>query len=71
MGKTTVMRITRQPFPIKIMVDKKQLKNVEYFKYLGSMVTNDKNLNVKLNSVLQWQKQHSTRRRLFAPAKRT
>jgi len=27
-------------------------------------------LHVKLNRVLPWQKQHSTRRRLFAPAKR-
>jgi len=42
MGKTTVMRISRQPSPIKIMVDKKQLKNVEYLNYLGSMITNDK-----------------------------
>jgi len=24
------------------MVDKKQLKNVEYLNYLGSMITNDK-----------------------------
>ena len=42
MGKTTVMRISRQPSPIKIKADKKQLKNVEYFNYLGSMITNDK-----------------------------
>jgi hypothetical protein len=42
MGKTTVMRISRQPSPIKIKADKKQLKNVEYFNHLGSMITNDK-----------------------------
>jgi hypothetical protein len=35
--KTKVMRISRQPFPVKIMVNQKQLENVEYFKYLGSM----------------------------------
>jgi len=35
------MRISRQPFPIKIMIDQKQLQNVESFKYLGSMLTND------------------------------
>jgi len=39
--KTKVMRISRQPFPVKIMIDQKQLENVESFKYLGSMLTND------------------------------
>jgi hypothetical protein len=34
------MRISRQPFPFKIMIDQKQLQNVEYSKYLGSIVTN-------------------------------
>jgi hypothetical protein len=38
--KTKVMRISRQPSPIKIMVDQKQLENVEQFNYLGSMITN-------------------------------
>jgi len=36
-----VMGISRQLFPVKIMIDQKQLENVEYFKYLGSIVTND------------------------------
>ena len=31
--KTKVMRISRQPFPVKIMIDQKQLENVESFKY--------------------------------------
>jgi len=35
------MRMLRQPFPVKIMVDQKQLENVESFKYLGSILTND------------------------------
>jgi hypothetical protein len=39
--KTKVMRISRQPQPIKIMTDPKQLENVECFSYLGSMITND------------------------------
>jgi len=34
------MRISRQPFPVKIMIDQKQLENVESFKYLGSILTN-------------------------------
>ena len=39
--KTKVMRISRQPVRVKIMVDQKQLENVESFKYLGSILTND------------------------------
>jgi len=31
--KTKVMRISRQTFPVKIMIDQKQLENVESFKY--------------------------------------
>ena len=39
--KTKVMRISRQPLPVKVMIDQKQLENVESFKYLGSILTND------------------------------
>ena len=39
--KTKVVRISRQLFPVKIMIDQKQLENVESFKYLGSILTND------------------------------
>ena len=33
--KAKVMRISRQQFPAKIMIDQKQLENVESFKYFG------------------------------------
>ena len=39
--KAKVMRISRQSFPVKIMIDQKQLENVESFKYLGSILTDD------------------------------
>jgi len=39
--KTQVMRISWQSFPVKIMIDQKQLENVESFKYLGSILSND------------------------------
>jgi hypothetical protein len=29
--KTKVMRISRRPSPVTIMIDQKQLENVEYF----------------------------------------
>jgi hypothetical protein len=31
--KTKLMRISRRPLPVKIMINQKQLENVEYFKY--------------------------------------
>jgi hypothetical protein len=30
-----------QPYPIEIIINKKQLENVEYLNHLGSMLTND------------------------------
>jgi hypothetical protein len=39
--KILVMRISRQPCPVKFVTDQKQLENVESFKYLGSILTND------------------------------
>jgi hypothetical protein len=39
--ETKVMRIPRQPSPVQVRIDQKQLENVEYFNYLGSMITND------------------------------
>jgi len=39
--KTKVIRISRQPSPVIIMIDQKQLEKLEFFKYLGSMLTND------------------------------
>jgi len=64
--KTKVMRISpRQPFPAKIMIDQKQLENVESFKYLGSILTNVEGVLVKLNVGLLWLKLHSTRRGIF------
>jgi len=35
------MRISRQPFPVKIIIDQNLLENVESFKYLSSILTND------------------------------
>jgi len=39
--KTKVMKISKQLFPVKIMIVQKQLENVESFNYLGSILTND------------------------------
>jgi hypothetical protein len=39
--KTKLMRISRQQFPVKIIIDQKQLENVESFKYVGCILTNN------------------------------
>ena len=36
------MRIPRQPSPVQNVIDQKQPQNVEYFSYLGSMITDDR-----------------------------
>jgi hypothetical protein len=36
-----VVRSSREPSPVQIMTDQKQLENVEYSRYLGSMITNE------------------------------
>ena len=63
--KTKVMRISRQPFPVKIMKDQKQLENVESFKYLGSMLANDGRCTCEIKPRIAWQKLYLTRRGLF------
>jgi hypothetical protein len=39
--KTNIMRISRQPFAVKIMSHQNHLEDEESFKYLGSTLTND------------------------------
>ena len=39
--KRKVIRISRQPSPLEIMIDQKQSENVEYFNSVCSMITND------------------------------
>jgi hypothetical protein len=46
------MRISRQPSLVEIMVDQKQLENVEYLKYLGSMITNDARCTQEIKSTI-------------------
>jgi len=59
------MRISRQPFPAKIMIAQKQQENVESFKYLGRSLTNDRRYPCEIKLVLLWLKLHSARGGLF------
>jgi len=39
--KTQIMKISKQPFPVQIVIDQKRQANAEYFNSLGSMITYD------------------------------
>jgi len=61
------MRISRQPFPVKIMIDQKQLENVKSSKYLGSMLTNDRRYTCIIKSrIVMAKAAFNKKRTLFA-----
>jgi len=64
-GKTKVMRISRPPLPVKIMIDQKQLDNVESFKYLGSILTNDGRCTCEIKCRIAMAKAAFNKRTLF------
>jgi hypothetical protein len=68
--ETKVMRISRQPSPIQIMIGQRQLDIVEYFKYFGSMMTNYARRTCGIKFRIAMTKGESTRR-LSSPAKWT
>jgi len=48
--KTKLMIISRQLSPVTIMIDQKQLENVELLKYFGSILTNDGRCTCEIKS---------------------
>jgi hypothetical protein len=63
--KTKVMKISRQPSPITITIDQKQLENVECFKYLGSMLTNDGRCTCEIKSLIAMAKAAFNKKKTF------
>ena len=58
-GKTQVMKISRQPFPVQIMIDQKRLENAEYFNSLGSMINHESRCTREIISRIVVAKQNS------------
>jgi hypothetical protein len=54
--KTKVLRISRQPFPVKLMIEQKQQENVESYKCLVSMVSNDGRCTCEIKSRIAMSK---------------
>jgi len=63
--KTKVMRISRHPFPVNIKIDQKQLENVESFKYLGSILTNDGRCTCEIKWIAMAKAAFNKKRALF------
>jgi hypothetical protein len=69
MWEKKVMRISRQPFPAKLMIDQKQLENVESFKYLSSMLTNDGRCTCEIKSRIVMEEVAFNKKRAFVTSK--
>jgi hypothetical protein len=67
--KTKVMRISRQLSPIKIRTDQEQLENVEYFNYLGSMITHDARCPCEIKSRIAMAKAAFNRKKTLFTSK--
>jgi hypothetical protein len=67
--KTKVMRISRQPYPIKNMIDQKQFENLEYFNYLDSIITNDARCTREMKSRIAMAKAAFNKKKNFFTSK--
>jgi hypothetical protein len=65
--ETEVMRMLRNPSPVKNMIDQKQQENMDYLRVnsLVSMITNDARCTREIESRITMAKQHSPRRKLL------
>ena len=63
--KPKIMRISRQQSPVRFMIDLKQRENVEYFKYVGSLITNDAKCLREIKSRIDMAKAAANKRRFF------
>jgi hypothetical protein len=64
--KTKVTRVSRQQSPVHIMMDQKQLDDVEYFNFVGSILTNDARCTREMNSSIAMAKAIFKKKTLFA-----
>jgi hypothetical protein len=60
------MRISREPSPLQITMDKKKPENEEYLIYLGSLIRNDARFTREIKYSIATVKQLSTGRRHFS-----
>jgi hypothetical protein len=56
---------TKQPCPVKIMIDRKQPENLESFKYLGSILANDRRYTCEIKCRIAMAKPAFNNRAVF------
>jgi hypothetical protein len=66
--KKKVKGISRQSFSVQILIDQKQLENLECFPYLGTTIASDSGYRREIKPRIAMGKQHSTSRNFFSPA---
>ena len=67
--KTKVMRISRQPSAVTIMIDQKPLENVECFKYLDNMLTNNGRCTCEIKSRISMEKAAFSKKKILFTSK--
>jgi hypothetical protein len=63
--KRKVMRISRQPSAVEFMPDQKQMENLKYFRYVGSMIINGTRCTREIKSRIAVAKAASNKKNLF------
>jgi len=66
---TNVLRISRRPAPIQIVIEQKQLENVEYFNYLCTLQTSYATCTQKFKSIIVMAKASYNRKRTVFTSK--
>jgi hypothetical protein len=67
--KTKVMRISRKLYPVKLIIDQKQLENVVSFKHSSSMLTNDGSCTCEIKSRIAMAKPAFNKKRALFTSK--
>jgi hypothetical protein len=60
-----MMRISRQQSPVQFVIDLKQRENVEYFRYVGSLITKDAKCLREIEPRMDMAKAAANKRKFF------
>jgi hypothetical protein len=67
--RSKVMRISKQPFPVQAMIDKKQLDNVEYSSWLDRLITSDERCTHEVKSRIAMAKGEFSKKKIHSTSK--
>jgi hypothetical protein len=67
--KTKVMRISREPSLLQIIIDQEQLEDLEYFSYLAKMIVCDARCTSEIKAQIAMAKASFDRKRTLSTSK--